>query len=129
MTGVVNPDLLLKRISDAADERIQVCIHGTYFAAWKTIQQQGLSRMKRNHIHFASGLPEDDQVISGMRKSCQIYIFIDLPKAFSLGIKFFRSDNGVILSPGIEPQGSIPPTCFSKVIEARTGRIVFPQQL
>ena len=29
-------------------------IHGTYIAAWRGgISERGLSRMKRNHIHFA----------------------------------------------------------------------------
>ena len=33
--------------------------------------------MSRNHIHMAIGYPEDDQVISGMRNTCDIFIEID----------------------------------------------------
>jgi 2'-phosphotransferase len=32
-----------------------MALHGTYLAAWQTIATDGLSRMKRNHIHLASG--------------------------------------------------------------------------
>merc|ERR1719203_2195803 len=33
-------------------------VHGTYRKAWvEYIQKEGLCRMKRNHIHFAPGLP------------------------------------------------------------------------
>ena len=42
---------------------------------------QGLSKMNRTHIHFASGLPQDQQVLSGMRGDCEVYIYIDLAKA------------------------------------------------
>jgi hypothetical protein len=44
----------------------KVCVHGTYTKLMDQIWEQGLKRMKRNHIHFATGLPEDDGVISGM---------------------------------------------------------------
>lgn len=30
-----------------------------------SIWQEGLKRMNRNHVHFATGLPEQDGVISG----------------------------------------------------------------
>jgi 2'-phosphotransferase len=40
-------------------------IHGTYRRFWPSIQKEGLSRMKRNHIHFAPGMPGKDGVISG----------------------------------------------------------------
>lgn len=40
----------------AASTRPQpVALHGTYQDAWGTIAIKGLSRMKRNHIHLASG--------------------------------------------------------------------------
>ncbi|CAG8767756.1 10812_t:CDS:2, partial [Racocetra persica] len=56
-------------------------IHGTYLRNWKNIESQGLSRMKRNHIHFASGLFGTEGVISGMRKNCDLFIYINAPKA------------------------------------------------
>jgi len=75
-------------------------VHGTNFKAWNEIQKSGLNKMKRNHIHFAAGELGSDGVISGMRKSAQVYIYIDVHKAMNDGIKFFRSANNVILSPG-----------------------------
>ena len=47
--------------------------------------------MKRNHIHFAAGELGTDGVISGMRSSAQVYIYIDVHKAMENGIQFFRS--------------------------------------
>lgn len=37
-----------------------------------------------------------------------------------VGIQFFRSSNGVVLSSGIN--GVIPTVCFLKVVDAKTGR-------
>ena len=43
--------------------------------------------MTRNHIHFAAGEPGDDGVISGMRKTADIKIYIDIPRAMAEGLK------------------------------------------
>lgn len=41
-------------------------VHGTTRTNFDLIvKSKGLSRMNRNHIHFAIGLPGDDCVISG----------------------------------------------------------------
>ena len=109
------------------------CIHGTTHAAWPAIiASSGLKAMGRNHIHFAAGLPsgfrsivEQDvetvaaPVISGMRKSSTVLIFVDVAKAMGAGIKFWRSDNEVVLSEGDE-NGLLPIEYFLRV-EDRTG--------
>jgi 2'-phosphotransferase len=59
----------------------KVCVHGTYTKFMDQIWEQGLKRMNRNHIHFATGLPEEDGVISGMRGSADILIYLDVEKA------------------------------------------------
>lgn len=62
---------------------IPTVIHGTYFRNWTKIKTEGLSRMNRLHIHFSPGEPGNSQVISGLRSSCQLYIYIDAEKALS----------------------------------------------
>ena len=104
----------------SADEVTKV-IHGTNLKAWNEIQKTGLSRMKRNHIHFAAGEPGSEGVISGMRACAQVCIYIDLHKAMEDGIKFFRSANNVILSPGDE-SGVIMPKYFKQVKNVKTNQ-------
>ena len=75
-------------------------VHGTYMEAWSSIQLKELSRMERTRIHFASVTPQIREVISGMRRNCGIYIYVDLERALSDGYKFYRSVNVVILCSG-----------------------------
>jgi 2'-phosphotransferase len=91
---------LLERIADGAD--IPVCVHGTSLRAWSDILETGgLSRMSRNHIHFAPGLPGAAEVVSGFRAGCEVAIFVDARKAMATdGIVFFKSANNVILTTG-----------------------------
>lgn len=105
----INPDLLL--VTDPKE--IPVVVHGTNFKAYNFIKTMGLSRMERNHIHFAHGTAEDSTVISGMRATAKVMIFIDVDKAMLAGIKFYKSANGVILSEGL--YGVIDPKFFAKV--------------
>ena len=104
--GVIDQDELLTLITNPTD--YPIVVHGTYKDAWKLIQESGgLNRMARNHIHFATGLPGADGVISGMRSSSQVLLYIDLAAAIADGIQFFISQNGVILTPG-DQTGTLP---------------------
>jgi len=96
---------------------IPMAVHGTTLQAWKSISTQGLSKMNRNHIHLAQGIARGS-VISGMRNSSQILIYIDVERAISAGIKFFLSTNGVVLTAGDE-RGFLAPQFFSRVEDAR----------
>lgn len=96
-------------------------IHGTNHTAWQLISKdpKGLQRMKRNHIHFATGLLGEDGVISGMRGSCTVLVYVDFEKCLRDGIKFFRSENGVVLTEGVGGEGYIPKEYFRKVVTTK----------
>ncbi|KAF9133408.1 tRNA 2'-phosphotransferase 1 [Mortierella sp. 14UC] len=106
--------------------QIPTAVHGTMFNKWRFIGKQGLSKMNRNHIHMAHGLPGEDGVISGMRQRCDLYIHVDTAKALGDGIKFYRSSNNVILSDGKNGDGFIPPKYFSRVVRS-TGEVIYPK--
>ncbi|VDO91655.1 unnamed protein product [Schistosoma margrebowiei] len=86
-------------------------IHGTYFRNWDSIRREGLKRMQRTHIHFAPGEVGETGVISGMRSSAEIIIYIDLIKAINDGYKFYLSKNNVILCEG-NKEGCLPTKYF-----------------
>ncbi|XP_051901133.1 tRNA 2'-phosphotransferase 1 [Pristis pectinata] len=100
-------------------------IHGTYLRHWPLIKAQGLRCMSRRHIHLSLGLPEDGSIVSGMRSSCDLAIFVELRRALSDGIPFYLSTNQVILTPGNE-DGVLPPKYFQKVLQLKPTRCLLP---
>ncbi|KAJ7777216.1 phosphotransferase KptA/Tpt1 [Mycena metata] len=100
----------LKRVTSAGE--IPMAVHGTSMAAWRMISDQGLSRMSRNHIHLAQGFVGD--VISGMRSSSEVLIFIDVARALDADIQFYLSSNDVVLTPGNDA-GFLERRFFSRV--------------
>ncbi|EJD52917.1 hypothetical protein AURDEDRAFT_119742 [Auricularia subglabra TFB-10046 SS5] len=118
-SGVQTVKVEMEEIKDP--QRIPMVVHGTTQHAWKSISTQGLSRMNRQHIHFAQGLPNDEGVISGMRKSCSVLIFVDLAKAMRAGHTFYLSMNGVVLTAG-DDKGFLPREFFSRVEATKTGQ-------
>jgi len=109
------PDLELDTIDSAA--AYPVVVHGTSRRAWELIKASGaLSRMDRNHIHLATGLPGASGVISGMRSSSEIHVFVDMAAAIGDGIVFYRSPNGVILTEGLD--GKLPLKYVQRVSSA-----------
>lgn len=100
-------------------------IHGTYAAAWDSILESGgLKPMSRNHIHLSKGKFGDKGVISGMRKSANRLIYIDIEHAIKDGIEFVLSSNGVVLTPGDKQSGLLGVKYFTRV-EDQKGQVVW----
>jgi len=96
-------------------------IHGTNLKSWDSIKSSGgLSRMARNHIHLSPGEPGDEKVVSGMRASSNVWIYVDAIAAINDGFQFFLSPNNVILTPG-DKGGFLPLKYLQKVVLKRKG--------
>ncbi|XP_033612439.1 tRNA 2'-phosphotransferase 1 isoform X2 [Fukomys damarensis] len=80
----------------------RMLVHGTFWKHWPFILLKGLSCQGRTHIHLAPGLPGDPGVISD-------------------GIPFFRSANGVILTPG-DADGFLLPKYFKEALQLSPAR-------
>mmetsp|Transcript_21036 Transcript_21036/g.24866 ORF Transcript_21036/g.24866 Transcript_21036/m.24866 type:complete len:339 (+) Transcript_21036:31-1047(+) len=121
----IDEEKLLEKIINP--NNIPIAVHGTYYLSWPLIKENGLSKMDRNHIHLAIGLPEDKEsgVISGMRKSSELLIYINVEKSMELGAIFYKSTNGVILTSGIGSTGCLPIECFKQVIDYKTNKIIY----
>ncbi|KAK5664032.1 hypothetical protein OQA88_246 [Cercophora sp. LCS_1] len=100
----------------------ETVVHGTYFAFWKGIVQSGgLKAMGRNHVHCSTGLPDDEKgVISGMRKDAELLVYVDAEKSMRDGVKWWISDNGVVLTEGAEEEGGLVSTKYFKEVVGRT---------
>lgn len=132
LKGIESDELLTRLTDEVLSGSDLLIIHGTTRKAWEEhIRQEGLSRMKRNHIHFATGLPEKTgndegpRPISGMRSTSEIYIYIDGKKCAGDGVPFYRSDNGVILTAGVNEKGILPTSYFDKVVYAPSGKVLW----
>jgi 2'-phosphotransferase len=136
----VAEDGLLDPITLESDDLPETVVHGTTTRAWPLIVRSGgLKTMTRTHVHFASGLPEGfknledgiednkerhrEPVISGMRNTSSVLIYLDIRKALTAGLKFWRSKNEVILSSGGEA-GIIPLEFFERVEDRKKGSII-----
>jgi len=106
---------------------MDVCVHGTYFSQWNSILEHGLltgSTLTREvqgepqgesrlHIHLTRATPRGTSAVSGARPNCDLFIYIDYGRAVERGVVFYLSDNGVILTRGLE--GRVPSELFRKV--------------
>mmetsp|Transcript_36692 Transcript_36692/g.91973 ORF Transcript_36692/g.91973 Transcript_36692/m.91973 type:complete len:122 (-) Transcript_36692:252-617(-) len=118
----VKSEELLTPLTDPA--AVKVAVHGTYLSCWPAIKATGLSRMGRNHIHLASEEPQSTELISGMRASCEVLLYIDLASALADNIPFFLSANRVVLTSGID--GILPPRYFIRAVNRKTNEQLYP---
>ena len=115
----IDEEKLLTRVRCPSE--VPVCIHGTYRKAWQLIKASGLS--KRREPHPLCCGPAGQRRGHGMRGNVELIININTEKAMKDGISFFLSDNGVILSSGID--GTIPPKYFLEVVKVSSGEVIF----
>lgn len=121
---LVRDEDLLTPIEDAAE--LPTCIHGTYLKFWESIHEKGLSRMARNHIHFTprETVSESHEIVSSMRADCNLLLYVDVARALADGVKFYRSSNNVILSPGCDDTGALHRRYFLRAVK-RDGSVVY----
>ncbi|KAL0233158.1 hypothetical protein GEMRC1_011903 [Eukaryota sp. GEM-RC1] len=110
----LNVDVELETLT--LDTVPNVVVHGTYQKYVQSIRESGLNRMGRQHIHMAIGLPDNRQVVSGARKSADVFVYVDAAAAICDGIPFFRSKNNVILTPGEGDTGVLPPRYIKTIV-------------
>ncbi|TQN67840.1 TRNA 2'-phosphotransferase 1, partial [Colletotrichum shisoi] len=109
---------LLTPVTLEAGNVPEIVVHGTYFAFWRAIEESGgLSRMGRNHVHFATGLPGDERgVVSGMRRDAEVLVYVDVERALGEEeeMRWWVSENGVVLTEG-DAEGRVPTKLFREV--------------
>jgi 2'-phosphotransferase len=69
LKGGLDDEAMLTRVTAEDDDAVVEAVHGTTMAAWAEIRTQGLSRMRRRHVHLAMGLP-------GVRKEVFWLVFL-----------------------------------------------------
>lgn len=104
----INVNELLVELKDPLPN----CVHGTTFKAWAEIKTKGLNKMQRTHIHFANDT-DLERVVSGFRSDSAVLIHVDMAKAMKDNIKFYMSENKVILTEGVN--GVLDPKYFNKI--------------
>ena len=129
MGGIVE-DQLLQPLTSNTPNLPSEAVHGTYVKYWPSIKVRGLLagglRSSRHHVHFQDGWPKSERCLSGMRDDSDVLIYLDIPASLSRGLRLFRSENGVILTPGFD--GVVPTELFGLVISIRGGRKLWPEQ-
>lgn len=106
----LDDDAMLTRLDETSD--VIEAVHGTSRGAWERIRVDGLSRMRRRHVHLAKGLPGDGQVVSGMRADSTVAVWVDVARGIREGLPFYVSANGVVLTPGEGKTGTVPARLF-----------------
>jgi 2'-phosphotransferase len=123
------------RLDDALAPLPSLCVHGTTLAGWQAIASSGgLHPMARNHVHFSAREFGAADMVSGMRNSSQVLIYVDIERclrwaaaphvrARNLTLEFFRSANDVLLTPGVQGLGKLLPSfLFERVEEVLHGQ-------
>ncbi|WP_459212286.1 RNA 2'-phosphotransferase [Aquimarina rhabdastrellae] len=73
-----------------------ILYHGTIAKFLPVIQEQGLLKMQRHHVHLSEDIETATKV--GSRRGKPVILTIDAKKMHESDIKFYRSQNGVWLT-------------------------------
>jgi len=114
----VDDDAVLEVLTE--EQLPEEILHGTQWRLYDSIRSNGLlpqCRLKgksggkggegRKHVHFISSGSSQEEVISGMRASATMAVAVNTKTAMSMGVRFLRSRNGVILTAEDVPPEAI----------------------
>lgn len=79
-----------------------VLFHGTVAAALAAIRREGLSPMRRNHVHLSADLATAVRV--GARRGAPVVLRVDAAAMTATGHRFQVSENGVWLTATVPPE-------------------------
>lgn len=76
--------------------------HGTVGNSLSSIQQSGLNKMSRDHVHLSVDLATASRV--GARRGRPVILVVRALDMHAQGFEFFVSENGVWLTESVPPQ-------------------------
>ena len=100
-------------------------MHVTSHDAWSLIRYEGLRHGERNHIHFVTRAPQNDEVVAGVRRRGEVCVFVDVGAAMRDGMKFLIAPSQVIVTTG-NAEGIIPSKYILKAVDKETGIQLYP---
>ena len=74
--------------------------HGTVERFWPAIEQQGLIKGSRHHVHLSEDMQTAEDV-GARRKGSLVLLEVDTAGMAAAGFKFFQSENGVWLTDSV----------------------------
>ncbi|QNP96375.1 YALIA101S01e28524g1_1 [Yarrowia lipolytica] len=111
----INTKVEMKALKTPEDFPTLEIFHATSKQVLPIVLKEGLSKMKRQHIHLATDLVTEGGSVAGKRLNREVFIYINVPKALEAGTEFFLSENGVVLTEGKD--GKISREFFSKILD------------
>ena len=93
------------------------------------------SEVKDGEIEETKGVsvvPGAPPVVSGMRASASLLVWVDVRRASEGGVRWWRSRNGVVLTEGLatekEKEGVVPLEYVSRVVERKSGKVIWKSE-
>ena len=98
----IDPEKIYTKITNANQLPIPgLAIHGTSKKYISAIIKNGLNRMERDYIHFATQEYGSKAMISGMRNRSEVLIYLNVEKTLEDNIPLYLSENQVLLCPNV----------------------------
>ena len=92
------------------------------FAGGPTTGIRGAEGRGRNHIHFVPTIQLVRDRTPGLRHKSNVLVMVDMQAAMKDGIKFFVSQNRVVLTRGKD--GVLPPKYIQAIVKLDSKRTV-----